>query len=222
MKAEPLSDRVNRAKARWLKRVMYGSETTPAQRCLAYAIADYLNCVTLDCWPSHATLARLLGYKSARTVRRAAFGLQAAKQITIKPVGKKNSGYRYAPVFRPGDLDKVVLGTGHPCPAGADTDVHQSFLGILPRSSSTEEASEGSKEQARGAPSFKRAQRGAIELKLAELLGADGFDVLSDLALIDDAVVDRLCRAFAAGQVGGRELAVARLAAQQARVTREP
>jgi hypothetical protein len=68
------------------------------------------------------------------------------------------------------------------------------------------------------APSFKPAQRGAIKLELAELLGADGFDVLSALTAIDDVVVDSLCRANAETQVGDRELAAARLVAKQARV----
>ena len=41
-------------------------------------------------------------------------------------------------------------------------------------------------------------------------------EVLARLAAIDDAIVDRLCRAWAKGVLGERDLAAARLAAEQA------
>jgi hypothetical protein len=59
------------------------------------------------------------------------------------------------------------------------------------------------------------AERGAIEIKISEMIGPNGLDVLTRLAAMDDAIVDRLCRAYAAGEVGERELVAARLAAQQ-------
>src|SRR4051812_449650 len=48
---EPLYKQVARAKARWLRRIMYGSVATSTEKCFAYAVADHLNCVTLDAWP---------------------------------------------------------------------------------------------------------------------------------------------------------------------------
>src|SRR5437588_8825339 len=73
---EPLFTRVARAKARWLRRVMYGTVATSTEKCFAYAVADHLNCVTLDAWPGQARLAQLLGFKSVKTIQRAAAALQ--------------------------------------------------------------------------------------------------------------------------------------------------
>jgi hypothetical protein len=49
------------------------------------------------------------------------------------------------------------------------------------------------------------------------MLGDGGIELLFKLGAIDDAIVERLCRAHAAGALGERELIAARLAAQQAR-----
>jgi len=58
-------------------------------------------------------------------------------------------------------------------------------------------------------------QRGLYERELARRLGNNGFEVLERLADHDDAIVERLCRAFADSKLGDRELSAARLAADQ-------
>jgi hypothetical protein len=216
MKAKSLSDRASRAKARWLKRVMYESSATSTQKCFAYAICDHLNCVTLDCWPAQSTFTRLLGGKSTRTAQRAARGLANLGLITLKRNDLGKSEYRYAPIFLPKDTDNFVGKHRQLCPEKMDTDVRESSLEIHFRSSSTEEATELSKRTLVPKSSFKPAERGAIELKLADMLGINGMDVLARLSAIDDAIVDRLCRAWAEGVLGERDLAAARLAAKQA------
>src|SRR5262245_5857641 len=85
---ESLSDRVGRAKARWLKRVMYESPATSTQKCLAYAVSDHLNCVTLDAWPGLIGLSRRLGFQHVKTLRRAARGLEIHKFLIIRKVGQ--------------------------------------------------------------------------------------------------------------------------------------
>jgi helix-turn-helix protein len=80
----PLNQVISRQKARWLKFVMHESKASATEKCLAYTIADALNCVTLDCWPSQPRLARLLGGVSVRTVQRAARGLEQLGLITIR------------------------------------------------------------------------------------------------------------------------------------------
>lgn len=62
---------------------------------------------------------------------------------------------------------------------------------------------------------FNPRERGAAEIKLAEMLGADGMDVLSRLASIDDRIVARLCRALVEGTLSDHDLAAARLAAKR-------
>ena len=104
---ESLSDQVSRAKARWLKRVMYDSDASSSEKCFAYAVFDHLNCVTLDCWPGQPRLAQLLNFKSVKTIQRAAFGLEAASAcLSIRRIGR--GAYRYAPVFFPSDEDKII------------------------------------------------------------------------------------------------------------------
>lgn len=216
MKGESLDAGVTRAKARWLKRVIYSSTATSTQKCLAYAIVDHLNCVTLDCWPAQPTLARLLGHKSIKTVRRAALGLAVLGLITLTRKASGKSVYRYAPVFRPEDMDNPVPKNGHRSSKIVDTDVKESSLKTHTKSSSTEAAAERSKVTPRPRPSFNPRERGAIEIKLAERFGAGGLDILARLASIDDAIIDRLCRAYVEGVLSERDLAAARLAAEQA------
>ena len=123
MTVETLYDRVTRAKARWLKRVMYQSAATPFQKSLAYAIADHLNCVTLDSWPAQATLSRLLGGVCTKTLQRASRRLVALGLITIN---RNGSRIRYTPVFELGDEDKSVRKGGQDCAGIGDTDVRES------------------------------------------------------------------------------------------------
>jgi hypothetical protein len=54
-------------------------------------------------------------------------------------------------------------------------------------------------------------------MQLAAMLGKNGMSILGRLASYDDAIVDRLCRAHAERRLGERELAAARLAAEQMR-----
>src|SRR5262245_20863316 len=108
MSTECLSDQVNRAKARWLRRVMYESLATSTQRCFAYLVADHLNCVTLDCWVGQLRVARLLGWRSIKTVQRAAGSLARLELLALRRCGKGKTNLRYAPVFLPSDWDKPV------------------------------------------------------------------------------------------------------------------
>jgi hypothetical protein len=215
LNAEGLVERIGRAKARWLRRVMYETAASSTQKCFAYAIADHLNCVTLDSWPGQLRLAKLLDLKSAKTLQRAARGLERLGVLTLKGGGR--SGYRYAPVFLPTDEDKIILAAGYSRPAVADKNVRESLLVIQPKSSdSTEVAARKGTLQEYGT-SYQPRQRGAIELKLAEMLGSNGMEVLGKLGELDDAIVERLCRAYSAGALGERELIAARLAAEQVR-----
>jgi hypothetical protein len=211
MSAESITDQVKRAKARWLKRVMQHPVATSTQKCLAFTIADRLNCVTLDCWASQETLARDVGYKSSKTIQRAGNGLASLNLVSLKRLKVR----RHAPVFYPEDFDKPVSKNGQRRPKTADTDVYQSFLDIHSKSSSTA-ADEASKSKPRSGSLLNSKKRGEIEIRLANMLGPDGLDVLTRLAAIDDAILDRLCQACADGAISDRDLAAARLAAKQA------
>jgi hypothetical protein len=213
---EPLFTRVARAKARWLRRVMYGSVTTSTEKCFAYAVAEHLNCVTLDAWPAQARLAQLLGFKSIKTIRRAASALEALDLLVIVCTAKHQ--VRYAPVFQAGDEDRGVRAAGQVRAAAKDTDVHESLLLIPINLSSPTKRTSDKRNCSTGTHRYRAGQRGAIEVQIAALLGEDGIDLLFKLGAIDDVIIERLCRAFAAGALGERELVAARLAAQQVRL----
>ena len=212
---ETLRTCVNRAKARWLKRVMYELTASSTGKCFAYSVADHLNCVTLDCWAGATRFAKLLGCKCTKTPERAARELQRLGVLTIKNSGRGR--YRYAPTFLPVDNDKIARARGQNCPSNRDTNVDESLLSILPKvPSSTAVASKGRNGGALAASSYIRRERGAIELSLASMLGSDGINILARLSAIDDAIIDRMCLAHASGMIGDPELAAARLAAEQA------
>src|SRR4029077_16909568 len=85
---ETLYQRVSRMRARWLKRVMYSSDASSTEKCLAYAVFDHLNCVTLDCWPAQRRLAELLGFESVKTIQRAAAGPEDKGRLVLRGDGR--------------------------------------------------------------------------------------------------------------------------------------
>jgi hypothetical protein len=214
--SEPLFTRVARAKARWLRRVMYGTVANSTEKCFAYAVADHLNCVTLDAWPGQARLAQILGFKSFKTIQRAAAALQDLEVLIVRDTARQQ--FRYAPVFLPGDEDRIVRASGQLRAEMKDTDVHQSLLLIPINSSSPRKRSSDKRDE----ESYRASQRGAIEVQIAAMLGDGGIELLFRLGAIDDSIVERLCRAHAAGALGERELIAARLAAQQVRSPGKP
>src|SRR4051812_32697277 len=167
---ESLDGKAKRGKARWLDRVMH-SDATSTEKCLAYVIADKLNCVTLDCWPSQETLMAILR-KSAKTAARAAAGLRKLGFITLGGRKAGQRSYRYAPVFSPRDLDENVRATPHSCPKTPDTDGRESSSGILLKRSLAQ-SSPVSRVEENGRPRkrYSRAERGALEPIVAKLLG---------------------------------------------------
>jgi Helix-turn-helix domain len=208
---ETLRDRVNRAKARWLKTVMY-SKLKSTQKVFAYVVFDCLNCVTLDAWPAQSTSASWMGC-SIKTVQRAADALEAAGYIAVARSRFRNVNNRYAPVFVPGDLDVFVPSDGQPRPQPVDVSDRQSSLSIHIKPTSAGGRWKPSSTQR--ISKYKRAERGHWEQELSKALGPNGSEIIDRLAMIDDAVVERLCRALCDGQLGSRELEAARLAAYQ-------
>jgi hypothetical protein len=195
---------------------MYGTVTTSTEKCFAYAVAEHLNCVTLDAWPGQTRLAQLLGFKSIKTIKRAAAALEALDLLVVKCAAKHQ--FRYAPVFLTGDEDATVRTTGQLRAEAKDTDVHESLLLIPVNSfSPTKRTFDKRNYEQETTSRYRVGQRGAIEVQIAVMLGEGGIELLFKLGAIDDAIVERLCRAHAAGALGERELIAARLAAQQVR-----
>jgi hypothetical protein len=206
-----LSSKVARAKARWFTRIKCHPNLNFSAKCVAHSITDFLNCVTLDCWPSYETLAKSVGGCSTKTIQRAMIDLEEGQFITVRRSRRSSVSNRYAPIFLPVDWDAGVALGGQLCPLTEDVDVPQSSLSTLSISSSTEAA----RQAAAAPPGYDRRKRGVLELKLMSLLGNNGLDVLSELNAIDEGIVDRLCQALTDGTLSDRELSAARLAAKQ-------
>jgi hypothetical protein len=205
----------NRLREEWLKRVMMIGALIPSHRVIAYFVTDSLNWATMDSWLSHQTMAGLAGI-STKTVQRTTSLMEEKKLIAVYRRNGSSHPLRYAPVYLVGTIsDTEVTRTGHSCPAGLDTDVHQSFL-VTPFKSSLEDGLP--KEESKGASvrahlSFNLAERGRLETKVAPLLG--GMDVLFRLATIHDEIVTRLCEAHLRGHLTERQIKAAQLAARQ-------
>jgi hypothetical protein len=210
--SESLTERVSRMKHRWLKRVMFDHGTNSSQKCFAYLVADRLNCVTQDCWPGQKTTAEQFGW-SIKTVHRVAVGLERRGHLRI--IRNTNGSYRYAPLFQPEDADKSVGALRQNCPPVPDKNVEESLLGILITQSTPSSERSVGKCPRRITSNYDRRKRGSYETEVARLLGNAGFDILERLSEHDDAIVERLCRAYADDELGGRELIAARLAADQ-------
>jgi Helix-turn-helix domain len=216
---DSLSKSVGRLKARWFDRVKRHPDLTGTSKCIAHSIANGLNCVTLDCWLSQQSFANSIGGCSTKTVQRALNELEEYEAITVRRFRKIKIPNRCAPNFLPVDMDKLVSKFGQSCPPVADTHVHQSYLSIQSESSSTVSPVIGSK-IVLFVGSYNRKERGVIEAAVIKRLGDDGLDILSQLSLLDDRIIDRLCRAQLNGALTTRDLEAARLAAKQAKFDR--
>jgi hypothetical protein len=219
MHNEGLADKVSRWKHRWLKRVMSDRKLSTLHKCFAYIVTDRLNCVTLDAWPGQHLIARELGAKSIKTARRAAIGLEKHGYLGVTQNARGSC--RYAPVFL--EEDKIGGGTGQNCQSAPDKIVDQSSLDILPNlSSPTETRQNGNSYSTSSRSNYDRRKRGAYECELAKWLGNDGFDILQRLSEFNDLTIEQLCRAYADGELGPRELSATILAAEQLPKKRRP
>jgi len=192
---------------------MFDLAVSSSEKCFAYVVIDRLNCVTLDCWPSQKLIADQFGW-SIKTVHRVSFALKRRGYLHI--ARNTHGSYRYAPIFLPEDGDKSGGASRQDCPPASDKNVDESSLAILINLSSPSAGGPRlGKPPMIVASRYDRNQRGLYERELARRLGNKGFEILERLADHDDDIVDRLCRAFADGKLGDRELSAARLAADQ-------
>src|SRR4029077_242306 len=118
-----LIDYVNQAKARWLQRVMYSSAVSSTGKVLAFAIFDHLNCITLDSWPSQATIADLIGRKASKTIQRCSADLTVHGFATVAHQLRQRSSCRYRPEFIIEDWDKFAGSSGQKHPGDPDKNV---------------------------------------------------------------------------------------------------
>jgi hypothetical protein len=211
LSSESLYERVARAKNRWLKRVMLDPNVSATEKCFAYLVADRLNCVTLDAWPGQSLIARDLGGKSIKTAQRAARGLEHRGHL--KMTRGAGGSYRYAPIFLPEDEDKSAGPLGQSRPSVAHKIVNESYLQIRSNLSFPTGAQKGGALPWSKRPSkYDACMQGTYQVEIAKMLGKEGFEILMRL---NEPSVERLCRAYANGELGEQELIAAQLAAKQ-------
>jgi hypothetical protein len=121
--------------------------------------------------------------------------------------------YRYAPIFLPADADKSAGPLGQSCPSVADKIVNESYLGIQSNLSFSTGAQRSGAISSSPSPSnYNPRMQGTYQVEIAKMLGKNGFEILMQL---NEASIERLCRAYANG--GGlwqEELIAAQLAAK--------
>jgi hypothetical protein len=215
-----MADEFNRQKMRWLNSVFYSSQLKAMACRVAYIIADRVNRITGDCWLSHTTIARKLRI-STKTVQRSLGALQRTGFIVIRYAETNRRKQRFVPSFVISDhgLDSDGSSDGQGRPPVPDPGVHQSFSKNLHTSYLPENSGSAiTKTSGRQPPNdFRRGNRGQMEVEIAKRLGADGFDILHQLAEVDDRIVHKLCVAQANNSLSADDLVAARLAARQVR-----
>jgi hypothetical protein len=208
-----------RLKEQWLYRSMTNASVVASHRVVAYLASQHLNWATMDWWVSDRVLAQLAGW-SEKTVQRAMEALEDDRLISAWRLRGGRQVLRCAPIYSTDD-DSDVHAKGHGRLREMDTSVHQSSLSTQLQSSLR---SAGGKRSGRkhhsSVPSFIPAHRGSLEIQVANALG--GYEALWRLALIDDAIVTRLCEAQFKGIFDKRLINAARLAAKQVRASSPP
>lgn len=175
---------------------------------IAYAIADHLNSVSGEAWPSVARIANKLCV-STKTVRRCIRELERVGLLKVtRPTGRTRTN-RYRTTFPPTVTDVRSKGdrpdipgqkSGQPRPENADMDVTQSYLENLPKSylkPATEEE---------GIP---LRDQGTYEMEIIRRLGADGAEILDQLGLENPKALTALCRAQKRANLSDQELKAA-------------
>jgi hypothetical protein len=125
-------------------------------------------------------------------------------------------------VLLPEDQDNFDVNAGHDCPRVPDKIVDESSLGIPFNTSSPSSDAHEAGRYPVAKSAYQSKQRGLYEKEIADKLGKNGFVILEKLAGLGDHLVERLCRAYANGEFGEREMLAARLAAEQMPKKRRP
>ncbi|WP_425349720.1 helix-turn-helix domain-containing protein [Pseudorhodoplanes sinuspersici] len=169
---------------------------------VAFVIADHLNSVSGDAWPSVVRIANKLCV-STKTVQRCVKELEKADWLQVnRPRGRTRTN-RYRPNL-PGGLatkgykgDKSGQESGQRRPSKPEAHVPQSYLGNLPKSYLEGTAAER--------PAVMRDQ-GTYEQRIISRLGTNGFHWLEALAKEDPETLTRLCQAEKLGLLSDAQL----------------
>jgi hypothetical protein len=192
-------------KMRWLNSVMYDCGVSAMSCCTAYAIADHLNSVSGDAWPSIERIANKLCV-STKTVRRSIRELERHGLLQVsRPSGRTRTN-RYRPNLPPtvndaprgnNRPDNPEQKGGHFRLKKPDRHVSQSYLENLLTSYTKPETDESR--------TLLRDQ-GTYELRLTRRLGASGTEMLEQLAFENPRALTALCLAEKRGDLSDREL----------------
>ena len=191
-----------RNKMRWLNAIFYDCATGPMTCRVAFVIADHLNSVSGDAWPSVSRIATKLCV-STKTVQRCVKELERTGWVKVlRPRGRTRTN-RYRPNFPP--IGKTSIGSGDKTKQKSrqlglenpDADVPQSYLENLPKSYLEGAGAEK--------PAVMRDQ-GTYEQRIISRLGPNGFHWLEALAKEDPETLTSLCRAEKLGLLPDAQL----------------
>jgi hypothetical protein len=183
-----MSHPFHRNRMRWLNAVFYDCSMSPMSCRIAFLIADHLNSVSGDAWPSIDRIADRLCV-STKTVQRSVKELEQAGWLSVNRSKGRMRSNRYRPNLMNEETrqarDKFGRKTGRHSPKKEDSDVPQSYLRKLPKTFSQE--------------AFARKERrfpdqGTYEERIIQRYGPHMRGHLEALAIRDPAALARLCR----------------------------
>lgn len=193
----------NREKMQWLTAICKDCNVSATAFRVAYLIGNYMNPTLGEAWPSHKTLADILGI-ATKTVQRNTIELEASGWLKIRRSKSTLRSNRYR-IARPDEYARATrdgsgLSDGHLTSNREDTNVRQSFLNNLPR---TFERSR------RGRSSF--FDRGLYEQRIILRFGAEGDTLLTELSQHAPDLLNEICRAEQRSEITNEHFAAIRL-----------
>src|SRR6516162_6935935 len=97
-----MADHHTRDRFIWLDQVLADRDIPDSAFRLAYAITSFINRGARYAWPSHATLAKQIGFDD-RSIRRCVAILQQAGHLDVESGGGRHKTNRYRPILLPSE-----------------------------------------------------------------------------------------------------------------------
>jgi biotin operon repressor len=190
-----MATQFQRNKMKWLNAINYDCALSPMTCRVAFVIADHLNQVSGDAWPSERRISSKLCI-STKTVQRSVKELESAGWVDVRRSKGRNISNRYRPRFERLKTTETKGGKSDQkyrqgCPQNEDTGVRQTFLGN-PLTTYLEGA---------GDEKAIFRDQGMYEQQLIRRLGTNGRQLLEHIAAEDPRCLTQLCWAQKRGDL---------------------
>lgn len=194
----------HRNKMIWLNAICKDCGVSATAFRIAYFIADHLNSISGDAWPSHNRIASKLCI-TTKTVQRASRELERSGWLKIQHSRSRRTTNRYRPCWPDGNgafnQDNSALNSGNITPNTGDENVPQSYLANLLRTSLR-----GHRGQ-----TVRFPDRGLFEQRIVRRFGSEAEELLTQLDKHAPDVLNAICVAEKQGDLTLTHVQAARL-----------